>query len=238
MWRLTALGLLAGTLLAQNSAIQGIVRDASGAVITGAAVTITSIEAGTTFHASTNAEGLYSAPLLNAGHFKVEAMAAGFAPRIVPDVTLNVGQTARVDFELTIGSTAESVNVSAVAQLINSETTEVGQVIDNKRIVEMPLNGRNYLQLAQFTAGVLPGRQLGRGSRSGEEGNFVAMGTSPTQNNVLLDGNDNSSRSSGGPLGFEAQAVKPPVDAVAEFKVVTNNMSAEYGYRSGAKVLV
>jgi hypothetical protein len=58
------------------------------------------------------------------------------------------------------------------------------------------------------------------------------------QNNVLLDGNDNSSRTSGGPLGFEAQAVKPPVDAVAEFKVVTNNMSAEYGYRAGAKVLV
>jgi len=118
----------------------------------------------------------------------------------------------------------------------------VGQVIDSKRILEMPLNGRNYLELAKFSVGVLPSRQLGKGTRqdgeSGGEGAVLAMGMHAAQTNVLVDGADNSSRNSGGALGFQAQATKPSVDAVGEFKVVTNNMSAEYGYRMGAKILV
>jgi len=106
----------------------------------------------------------------------------------------------------------------------------------------MPLNGRNYLQLARFTAGVLPSRQFGKGTRQdgeqGGEGGFLAVGMHAAQNNILLDGSDNSSRNSGGALGFQAQAVKPSIDSVGEFKVVTNNTSAEYGYRMGAKVVV
>ncbi len=177
-------------------------------------------------------------PLLSAGLYRVEIQANGFGSQQRPEVRLEVGQTARVDFTLTVGSVTESIVISASATLLQTENTDVGQVIDSKRIVELPLNGRNYLQLAQFTAGVQPGRQNGRGARSGDEGTFFAMGMSSAQNNVLLDGNDNSSRLSGGPLGFEAQAVKTPVDAVAEFKVVTNNVAAEYGFRAGAKVLV
>ncbi len=115
-------------------------------------------------------------------------------------------------------------------------------MIENKRIVEMPLNLRNYLELAQFSAGVLPARSQGRGARTagedGTEGGFIALGQRAYQTSVLLDGVDNSSRASGGPLGYQAQAVKPPVDSVAEFKVVTNNNSAEYGFRMGPKVLV
>jgi hypothetical protein len=225
-------------LSAQNSAIQGVLTDSSGAVITGAKVTITNLETQVARTVVSNESGLYAVPLLSAGQYQVEVSASGFAPVSRPDLRLEVGQTARVDFELKVGAIAESVTIAASAALLQTETTDVGQVIDNKRILEMPLNGRNYLQLAQFTVGVLPGRQLGRGARSGEDGNFISMGMSAAQNNVLLDGNDNSSRTSGGPLGWEAQAVKPPVDAVAEFKVVTNNTAAEYGYRSGAKVLV
>ena len=141
-----------------------------------------------------------------------------------------------------MGSVAEVIEVSAASQLLQTEQTDVGQVIDSKRILEMPLNGCNYLQLAQFSVGVLPSRAIGKGTRQdgerGGEGGFRAMGVNVAQNNILLDGMDNSSRSSGGPLGFQSQAVKPPVDAVSEFKVVTNNMAAEYGYRAGAKVLV
>ena len=148
----------------------------------------------------------------------------------------------RMDFELSVGSVAEVVEVSAAAQLIQSERTEVGQVIDSKRILEMPLNGRNYLELAKFATGVLPSRELGKGTRhdgeAGGEGGVLAVGTHAAQTNVLIDGADNSSRNSGGALGFQAQATKPSVDAVGEFKVVTNNMSAEYGYRMGAKVIV
>ncbi len=230
--------LLAAALSAQNSGVQGAVTDPSKAVVPSATVTITNLETAVSSKAVTNEQGLYLFPLLSPGRYKVECLAAGFAPRQINELRLEVGQTARIDFELKTGTVVESIEVSASGILINSETSEVGQVIDSKRILEMPLNGRNYLQLAQFTAGAQPGGDIGTGARGRDEGQFSAVGLQMAQNNVLLDGNDNSSRTSGGPLGYEAQQVKPPVDAVAEFKVVTNNMSAEWGYRAGAKVLV
>ncbi|GAB4372585.1 MAG: hypothetical protein OHK0021_14940 [Bryobacter sp.] len=238
MLRFLLMLALASLAFAQNSAIQGVVTDPSKAVIAGATVKITNIGTQTSRTATTNAEGLYSVPLLEAGLYRIDVNNAGFAPQRLNELRLEVSQTARLDFELKPGTVAESIEVSASSVIINTETTDVGQVIDGKRILEMPLNGRNYLQLALFTAGVTPGGGSGAGSRARDEGSFASMGMQIAQNNVLLDGNDNSSRTSGGRLGFEAQAVKPPVDALSEFKVVTNNMSAEYGYRAGAKVLV
>ncbi|QOY88706.1 TonB-dependent receptor [Paludibaculum fermentans] len=229
---------LGSVLFAQNSGIQGSVIDPTKAVVPNASVRAINLDTSVAAQATTNGQGLYLFPLLPPGRYRVECEASGFAPQKLAEFRLETGQTARLDFELKTGSIAESIEVSASAVLINSETSEVGQVVDSKRILEMPLNGRNYLQLAQFTAGVLPGGGLGVGSRARDEGAFSAVGLQIAQNNVLLDGTDNSSRTSGGPLGYEAQQVKPPVDAVAEFKVVTNNMSAEYGYRAGAKVLV
>ncbi|MDZ7639932.1 MAG: carboxypeptidase regulatory-like domain-containing protein [Bryobacterales bacterium] len=230
--------VFAGSLLAQNASIQGIVTDSSKATIPGATVTVTNIETGVSLNTSTGPEGRYLVASLIPGLYRIDCSAAGFSNQQVSQVRFEVNQVARLDFELRPGTVSESIEVSAAAVLLNSENTEVGQVIDSKRILEMPLNGRNYLQLAQFTAGALPGGGAGNGARGREEGQFAAVGMQMAQNNVLLDGNDNSSRTSGGPLGFQAQQVKPPVDAVGEFKVVTNNMSAEYGYRAGAKVLV
>jgi hypothetical protein len=222
--------------------IQGVVSDNSGAVIPGAAVSVTNNATGVTINAFTNEAGFYLVPSLNAGMYKVTATSDGFAPQERPQVRVEVGLVNRVNFALNVGNVVEIIEVSASSQLLQTEQTDVGQVIDSKRILEMPLNGRNYLQLAQFTTGVLPSRTMGKGTRQdgerGGEGGFRAMGINVAQNNILLDGMDNSSRNSGGALGFQAQAVKPPVDAVSEFKVVTNNMSAEYGYRAGAKVLV
>ncbi|MEZ5352530.1 MAG: carboxypeptidase-like regulatory domain-containing protein [Bryobacteraceae bacterium] len=229
--------------LAQSSGtIQGVVSDNSGAVIPGASVVVTNVDTGVTNTSTTNAIGFYTVPALNPGRYTVNCTAQGFAPKEFSDLRLEVQQTARVDCGLNVGTVAETIEVSAAAQLIQSEKTEVGQVIDSKRIVEMPLNGRNYLQLARFTVGVLPSRQFGKGTRqdgeSGGEGGFLAVGMHAAQNNILLDGSDNTSRNSGGALGFQQQATKPSVDAVGEFKVVTNNTSAEYGYRMGAKVIV
>ena len=222
--------------------IQGVVSDTSGAIIPGASITVVNDATGVSRTTTTNEAGFYTVPALNPGQYTLTAESDGFAPVERPSARLEVGQTLRADFSLNVGSVTEVVEVSAAAQLLQTEQTDVGQVIDSKRILEMPLNGRNYLQLAQFTVGVLPSRALGKGTRHdgerGGEGGFRAMGMNVAQNNILLDGNDNSSRNSGGPLGFQSQAVKPPVDAVSEFKVVTNNMSAEYGYRAGAKVLV
>ena len=234
--------LFVSLLAAQNSGIQGVVTDPSGAPVPDVAVTVTNLATGVVNAVKTNVQGFYSAPFLPLGAYKVEAVKPGFAPATVDRLQLNVDQVARVDFNLKIGTVAETIEVTAAAALLESETTAMGQVIENKRIVEMPLNLRNYLELAKFSAGVLPARSLDRGARTagedGAEGGFIGLGQRAYQTNVLLDGVDNSSRASGGPLGFQAQAVKPPVDSVAEFKVVTNNISAEYGYRMGPKVLV
>jgi hypothetical protein len=230
------------SLVAQNSAIQGVIIDPSGAPVPDVAVSISNKATGVVSSAKTNQRGFYSVPLLPNGTYRVAAAKSGFSPISRDHLVLNVDQTARVDFSLTLGTVAEVVEVTAAAALLESETTTMGQVIEQKRIVEMPLNLRNYLELAKLSAGVLPARALGRGARTaGEdnsEGGFIALGQRAYQTNVLLDGVDNSSRASGGPLGFQSQAVKPPVDAVAEFKVVTNNNSAEYGYRMGGKVIV
>lgn len=229
-------------LLAQSSGIQGLVADPSGAPVPDATVTVRNLATGVSSEVRTNERGLYSAPFLPAGAYKVEAAKSGFAPVSRDNLNLDVNQTARVDFALKIGAVAETIEVSAAAALLESETTSMGQVISNKRIVEMPLNLRNYLELAQLSLGVQPARSQGVGARTagedGAEGGFIALGQHAYQTNVLLDGVDNSSRASGGPLGFQAQAVKPAVDAVGEFKVVTNNNSAEFGYRMGGKVIV
>jgi hypothetical protein len=229
-------------LFAQSSGIQGVVTDPTAAAVPDVKITVTNVDTGVIINATTNEHGFYSVPFLQTGNYKINAEKTGFSPVSRDILKLNVDQIARVDFSLKVGAVAETLEVTATAALLESETTTMGQVIAEKRIAEMPLNLRNYLELAKIASGVLPARQLGRGARTaGEdntEGGFIALGQRAFQTNVLLDGVDNSSRASGGPLGFQAQATKPPVDAIAEFKVVTNNNSAEYGYRMGGKVVV
>ena len=243
------LHLLAVFLLAVSMAfaqtagtIQGTVSDDTGAVIPGTSILVTGVETGVEYTATTNEVGFFTVPGLNQGLYSVAASAEGFSTQEFQEVRLEVQQTMRLDFTMAVGSVTETVEVSAAAILIQSEKTEVGQVIDSKRILEMPLNGRNYLELAKFAVGILPSAEMGKGTRHdgvrGGEGGILAVGMHAAQTNVLLDGADNSSRNSGGALGFQAQATKPSIDAIGEFKVVTNNMSSEYGYRMGAKILV
>lgn len=203
-------------------------------MVPAATVAITNLDTGLRREVITNEAGFYSVPSLPVGRYKLTATRAGFSVEQVLDLKLDVGQTARIDFTIKPGAQTESVSVTATAALLDSETATVGQVIDNKRIVELPLNGRNYLELARLTAGTAPAR----GSRTQGEGTFSAGGQHGYQVQVNIDGVDNSTTYSGGPVGFEAQAVKPSVDAVGEFRVVTNNLSAEYGTRMGGQVFV
>jgi hypothetical protein len=219
---------------AQSGSIQGLVKDQTEALIPSARIVILNIDTGLKREAETNESGLYTVPALPVGRYRVTAARQGFSTEEVPDLKLDVGQTARVDFTLKPGSVTETVSVTATAALLDSETATVGQVIDNKRIVELPLNGRNYLELARLTAGTA----AARGSRPQSEGVFSAGGQHGYQVQVNIDGVDNSTTYSGGPVGYEAQAVKPSVDAVGEFRVVTNNLSAEYGTRMGGQVFV
>ena len=228
-----ALPLFTAALFAQTASIQGIVKDQSEAAVVGAHVIVTNLDTGLRRETTSNETGLYTVPTLPVGRYTLKATTPGFSVEEVTEIKLDVGQTARVDFTMKPGAVTESINVSASATLLNSETTMVGQVIENKRIVEMPLNGRNYLELARTS-----GTTAARGSRPQGEGVFSAGGQHGYQVQVNIDGVDNSLTYSGGPIGFEAQAVKPSVDAVGEFRVVTNNLSAEYGNRMGGQVFV
>jgi hypothetical protein len=235
MSRSVILILLWGAALwAQNAGIQGVVSDSSQAVIPSAVVTAANLETGLRREAKTNEAGSYALPTLPVGKYKLSAALQGFSTSEVPEIKLDVGQIARVDFTLNPGTMVESVNVTAAAAMLDSETATVAQVIDNKRVSELPLNGRNYLELARLTAGTA----AARGSRPEAEGVFSAGGQHGYQVQVNIDGVDNSLTYSGGPIGFEAQAVKPSVDSVGEFRVVTNNLSAEYGTRMGGQVFV
>lgn len=231
---LIAAVVLMGSLWGQAGSVQGIVKDPSEAVIPNASVSVTNLDTGLRREANTNESGFYSIPTLPVGRYKVNAVHQGFSSAEVAELKLDVGQVARLDFVLRPGTLSESINVTATAALLDSETATVGQVIDNKRIVELPLNGRNYLELARLTTGAAPAR----GSRPASEGVFAAAGQHGYQVQVNIDGVDNSTTYSGGPVGFEAQGVKPSVDAVGEFRVVTNNLSAEYGTRMGGQVFV
>lgn len=224
----------AAGLFGQTGSVQGMVQDQTQGAIAGSQVSIVNLDTGLKREAKTNNTGLYNFPALPVGRYKVSASMAGFASSEVPELKLDVTQSARIDFVLKPGSVTESISVSASAALLDSETATMGQVIDNKRIVELPLNGRNYLELARLSAGTA----AARGSRPESEGVFSAGGQHGYQVQVNIDGVDNSLTYSGGPIGFEAQAIKPSVDAVGEFRVVTNNLSAEYGNRMGGQVFV
>lgn len=221
-------------LLAQQANLRGVVSDASQAAIPGAKVTVTQVDTHVAQTVETNEQGAYAVPFLNPGTYSVKAEKSGFSPVTRDNLKLDVGQTARIDFTLQIGAVSETLSVNAAAASIDTETSVVGQVIANKAIVELPLNGRNYLDLARLTAGVAPAR----GSREDGKGAFSAVGQHGAQTNISLDGIDNGSRLSGGILGNEAQIVTPSIDSVSEFKVVTNNNSAEYGFRIGGTVIV
>jgi hypothetical protein len=219
--------------VAQAAVIQGIISDESQAVVAGATVTLTNLETGLRRTADSNGVGFYSVPFLPEGRYKISVSLKGFGNSERPEIKLDVEQTARMDFVLKPGTVVETVQVSAAAALLESESSTVGQVVDNKRIVEMPLNARNYLSLALLTAGT-----VSAGGDKGNDGAFVAMGQTVAQMQVNVDGVDNTPSTSGGPSGSEAQLTKPSVDAVDEFRVVTNNLSAEYGHRMGGQVFV
>src|SRR5436305_429625 len=224
----------AAVSFAQTATVNRAVTDSSQAIISGATVSITNLETGLRQDTHTNETGNYTFTLLPVGRYKLSAALSGFNTQSMPEVKLDVDQVVRLDFTLKPGAITETVEVSSSAALLDSETSTVGQVISNKSIVEMPLNGRNYLSLATLTAGTAPNP----GGRTAAEGGFVTGGAHSYQMNVQVDGLDNNTVYSGGPIGYEAQAVKPSIDAVGEFKVITNNLSAEYGGRMGGAVLV
>jgi hypothetical protein len=223
---------LATPLWAQKDAgaIVGLVRDASGAVVTGAKVTVTDVDRGIELTLSTNDAGEYVASPLRIGRYSVSVEKEGFKKAVAGPIQVNIQDRVNVDLKLEPGMATEIVMVTGQRPQLETETSELGEVVDSKRINALPLNGRNYAQLALLGVGIAAAEP---GSRVETTYGFSANGARSLQNNFLLDGIDNNANL-GDVLNGSAYVVQPAVDAIAEFKVETNAYSAEFGRGNGA----
>jgi len=210
--------------------IVGTVKDPSGAVVVGAKITVADVERGQNFVTKTNEEGDYVAGPLRVGRYTVTVEHAGFKKAVSVPVSLDVQQRIVVNIALEVGQVDESIEVSGAAPLLETETSELGQVVDNKRVANLPLNGRNFAQLALLTAGTAPSEP---GARDEGGYGFSANGARSLQNNFLLDGVDNNSNLPD-LLNETNYVIQPSVEALDEFKVQTNAYSAEFGRGNGA----
>lgn len=220
---------LSSSLTAQTfGEITGLVQDQSGAALTEALVTVVNTETNATRTQPTNDAGVYSFPALPPGTYNVRVEKQGFKAAIQNNILLQVQQSARIDFSLSVGQVTESVEVNASAQLLTTENATVGTVIENKRIVELPLNGRNYLQLVSLSPNVSYGfGNAGQaGSRQGGDRasqNIAVAGQRSYFNNFTLDGVNNTDPN------FNTYVIQPSIDALQEFKVQTGVYPAEFG---------
>ena len=213
-----------------TGAIVGLVHDSSGAAVAKAKVTVTDLDRGTEAHAETSQAGEYSLGPLHIGRYRVRVEKQGFKTEEVGPVEVNVQDRIPINVSLVPGAVSEVVTVSSTAPQLETETSEMGQVISGQTATTLPLNGRNYAQLAQLSAGVAPSEP---GSRVHQSFGFSANGARALQNNFLLDGVDNNANL-GDVLNESTYVIQPSVDAIAEFKVETNSYSAEFGRGNGA----
>ena len=237
-----ALGWLApGDARAQaTGSIAGIVTDSSGGVLPGVTIEATNTATNQVRTATTGPDGYYSVPLLQPGPYDVKATLAGFRTFLRQGVTVTVESTARVDMSLPVGAIEESVTVSTEAPLVETANATLGIVVDEKKIVELPLNGRNFTQLGTLLPGVVaPPGALGGQAGDATPGGFGAVtsgfsvnGMRNQSNNFLLDGATNNDTFN---TGF---VLRPPPDAIQEFKILTHSYGAEYGRNSGSVVNV
>ena len=205
-------------------------KDSTGAVVADASVTVADVEHGTSFHTTTNASGEYVAGPLRIGQYTVTVEKAGFKKAVAGPVPLNVQDRLPVDVTLQVGTISETMTVTTMTPQLETETSELGNVVSGKTATTLPLNGRNFAQLAQLSVGVAPSEP---GSRTETSYGFSSNGARALQNNFLLDGIDNNANL-GDVLNGSAYVIQPSVDAIGEFKVETNSYSSEFGRGNGA----
>jgi hypothetical protein len=224
-----------GMALAQvdQGAINGVVKDSSGAVIPGALVTLTNTDMNFVLQGKTDARGEYTFSPIKIGHYTVSASAPKFETTTQENVTVNIQDRLNIPLTLKLGSVLETVTVTTAPPMLQSESASVGQVMDTDTINNTPLNGRNWIYIAQLTAGVAPALQGNNIARGGGSGDFSANGQRTTQNNFILDGVDNNVNVDDEQNGASYN-VRPPPDALAEFKIDTSDYSAEFGHSAGA----
>jgi Carboxypeptidase regulatory-like domain/TonB dependent receptor/TonB-dependent Receptor Plug Domain len=224
----------------ENGSLLGTIRDTSGAAVPGAVVTITNNATAVAAKATTNGAGDYEIPSLRVGVYNISASATGFASAIAQNITVSVGGRQRIDLSLTVGATQTSVEVSDVAVQIETESSQRGQLITQYQSAAFPLVTRNYSDLLGLVTG---SRQAPTAATTSSINSLVRAGAYNINgqrsmfNNFLLDGMDNNAYGESN-QGFDNQIIAVPPDSVAQFQVVTNNESAEYGRSSGATINV
>ena len=219
-----------------RGSITGVVTDASGAVISNARISVTGIDTGVTREFTADKDGAYSARPLNPDHYRVTVTQPGFEQAVEANVTVGVNQVVRVDFTLQVGASNQTIQVSAAPNALATETSSLGTIETEQRITELPLNGRNFIQLAYLG----PGANLGYANTGANRGTtdnarpgiaIAVNGLQSFDNNFLLDGVDNNE------WGQGTLVIQPSPDAIQEFRVEENSMKAEFG-RGGAAVNV
>src|SRR5581483_7812487 len=213
-----------------NGSFSGTVTDKTGSVITGAKVTVTSQATGTSREATTDASGHYLVPLLPVSTYTLRVDSSGFQPVEQKDVRLQVDESRELNFTLAPASVTTNVEVSAAEVAVETTNAALGQVITSEQVADLPLNGRNFVQLATLTPGTTSSTNpnsfftSAASSEAATRGSFSLSsgGSREQETDWLLDGNDNNQLDEGGIAIFSS------IDDIQEFKVLTYNYSAEY----------
>src|SRR6202522_3821925 len=213
-----------------TGSIRGAVMDPSGAIVQAATVTARQTETGLTRSVVTDRQGEYVLIELPIGHYRLEVHAQGFQKYLQQGISLDVNETATVGIHLKLGSETQQVEVSADAALVQSTVSSLGQTVLEHEILDLPLDGRNFSQLGLLQPGVVPLTPglLEAGGPARQNQAYAVDGQRPESNNFLIDGADNVSSVDGGFV------LKPPIDAIAEFKILTHNADAEFGRNTGS----
>ena len=216
------------------SRIAGTVTDPSGGAIPGVTVTATDVDRGTVTTTSTNEAGAYSFPNLRSGLFKVKAEAAGFKAASSEPLRLEVNQTLQFDVTLEIGEVTETVEVTGSAPLLQTTDSQVGGVIENKEVVDLPLGARDFMQLALTVAGVVESTDNSRHQteRATWQGSLSVHGLSADYNQYLLDGMSAKEHQ------HATNSFAPNIDMIEEMRIETSNYSAEFGSEAGGQINV
>src|ERR1700693_717979 len=213
-----------------TGSIRGTVADSTGATVQGASVSATQTETGLSRTSVTDRTGAYVLLELPVGHYRLQVEGKGFQTYVQQGITLDVNETATVPVRLAVGAETQQIEVLANAQLIQGTVTSLGKTVSEREVLDLPLNGRNFAQLGLLQPGVVPLTpglaEAGGSLRDGQA--YAVNGQRPESNNFLIDGADNFNNVDGGFV------LEPPVDAIAEFRILTHTANAEFGHSTGS----
>jgi len=213
-----------------GGSLRGSVADASGATVANTKVTAINTDTDFARFTISDAQGNYVLVSLPVGHYRLEAQAAGFKKYTQDGITIDVNQAATVPIQLAVGTTTQEIEVKADATMIETTSTNLGQTVGEREVLDLPLNGRHFTQLGLLQPGVVPITpglaEAGGTTREGQA--YAVNGQRPESNNFLIDGADNFNTVDGGFV------LEPPVDAISEFRILTHTAPAEFGHSTGS----